>query len=109
MPATAAKAALIERRRRHRRPAKYPIILIVDEQGRTVSRVTTTSDVSDLGARIGPGPRLTVGQSVKVILHETNGEFVPCRVAWVGARPEGAREAGLEFLQESAKGSKAKG
>jgi PilZ domain len=99
--ATAATVALIERRRCRRTPAKYPMILIIDEEGRTVSRVARTFDVSDLGARIGASTRLTVGQSVKIILHETNREFVACRVAWVGARSEGAHEAGLEFLQKS--------
>ena len=102
MRATAATVALIERRRCPRRPAKYPIILIVDEQGRTVSRVASTFDVSDLGARIGSCPSLTAGQSVKVILHKTNQEFVPCRVVWVGAPAKEAREAGLEFLGDGA-------
>jgi len=109
LPTTAAKVALIERRRCHRRPAKYPIILIVDEQGRTVSRVARTFDVSDLGARIAGSPTLTAGQSVKVILHEAHQEFVPCRVVWVDGRAEDTREAGLEFLRENATGPKAAG
>jgi Tfp pilus assembly protein PilZ len=107
--ATAAKVALIERRRCNRRSAKYPIILIVDEQGRTVSRVASTFDVSDLGARIAGSPTLAAGQSVKVILHEANREFVPCRVVWVDGRSEQAREAGLEFLRENATGPNAAG
>jgi PilZ domain len=96
----AAKAAFIERRRSRRTRARSPIILIVDEEGRTVSRATTTFDVSASGARVGVSPKLTVGQPVKIILHEANQEFVPCRVVWVGKRPEGAREAGLEFLHD---------
>lgn len=100
--ATAAKAALIERRRSRRIRARSPIILIVDEDGKTVSRATSTSDVSDSGARVGTSPKLTAGQSVRIILHEVGQEFVPCRVVWVGARPGGEREAGLEFLHKGA-------
>jgi Tfp pilus assembly protein PilZ len=106
VPATAAKVALIERRRSHRRSAKYPIILIVDEQGRTVSRVASTFDLSDLGARIAGSPTLAAGQSVKVILHEANQEFVPCRVVWVNGRAEDSRQAGLEFLRDRASAPK---
>ena len=102
LQAAAAKAAFIERRWSRRTRARSPIILIVDEDGRTVSRATTTFDVSASGARVGVSPKLTVGQSVKIILHEANQEFVPCRVVWVGGRPEGAREAGLEFLHDRA-------
>ena len=109
MHAAAAKVALIERRRSRRTRARSPIILIVDEDGRTVSRATTTFDVSASGARVGVSPKLTVGQPVKIILHEAHQEFVPCRVVWVDARPDGAREAGLEFLQDRALAPKAKG
>ena len=109
LQAAAAKAALIERRRSHRTRARSTIILIVDEDGRTLSRATTTFDVSASGARVGVGPKLTVGQSVKIILHDANQEFMPCRVVWVGTRPEGAREAGLEFLHDRALAPKATG
>ena len=74
-----------------------------------MSRAASTFDVSDSGTRVGVSPKLTVGQSVRVILHEANQEFVPCRVVWVGTRPEGAREAGLEFLRGPALAPKAVG
>ena len=98
MKAAASMAALIERRRCPRTHSNIPILLIVENDGKMMTRAGTALDVSELGARIGTSVHLTVGQPVKLIRHEEGSDFVPCRVVWLGSQASGTRQAGIEFL-----------
>lgn len=97
-PSPTSAPATSDRRRWGRRPIEKRVVLLLESEGRTTCADGVTVDLSEGGARVRTGIRLTIGESIDLVVRAGADQVVRSDVAWVSRKgSEEFGEAGLHF------------
>ena len=103
MPATSAVLGpmpTIERRQFPRGPARRPVAVLTEFEGKKTSHDAVTVDFSEQGARIRGDFLIKPGESVHLVIKGAAIEPIPSRVVWTNrTAPTGEIVVGLSFLR----------
>ena len=90
----------IERSQFPRGPARRPVAVLTEFEGKKTSHDAVTVDFSEQGARIRGDFLIKPGESVHLVIKGAAIEPIPSRVVWTNrTAPTGEIVVGLSFLR----------